>query len=107
MKVTFARHTRLLLVGVAASQLMSCASLELIAAGGVSYILTGKGLSDHALSMTMDGDCAFHRVLFDEPLCTPDVMTNETSDVLMATTPFFENFKITNNLQVFTKTLGR
>lgn len=80
------KEFRLLLVGVAASQLMSCASLELIAAGGVSYLLTGKGLSDHALSMTMDEDCAFHRVLFDEPLCAPDVLTNETSDVLIAAT---------------------
>lgn len=77
------KHIKLLLVGVAASQLMSCASLELIALGGASYLLTGKGLGDHALSMTMDEDCAFHRVLFEEPLCSPEMMHDEP-DALLA-----------------------
>lgn len=78
------KHYKLLVIGVAATHLASCASLELIAAGGISYLLTGKGLSDHALSLTMDQDCATHRLLFDEPLCVPDSISNETPDVLIA-----------------------
>lgn len=51
------------------TSISGCASLELLAAGGISYLVTGKGLSDHALSMVMDKDCAFHRFLTDDSLC--------------------------------------
>lgn len=54
---------------VAVTCVSGCASLELLAVGGISYLLTGKGLSDHALSAVMDKDCALHRYLTDEAIC--------------------------------------
>ena len=66
----------------AMSSLTGCASLELMAVGGVSYLLTGKGLTDHALSTVMEQDCAFHHLLRDRPLCTETLEDTETLQLL-------------------------
>ncbi|BDX07913.1 hypothetical protein [Planctobacterium marinum] len=67
----------------AISSTTGCASLELMAVGGVSYLLTGKGLTDHAMSAVMEQDCAWHHLLNDQPLCA-EVITSEESPQLLA-----------------------
>ena len=51
--------------------LPGCATLSIVTFGmsGISYIATGKSLSDHALSTMKEQDCALHRVIFDEIMC--------------------------------------
>lgn len=71
---------------IALTSISGCASLELLAAGGISYLVTGKGLSDHALSMVMDQDCAFHRFLTDDSLCE-----EANQSTLLADTSITEN----------------
>lgn len=56
-------------LGVAVMSISGCASLELMAVGGVSYLLTGKGLTDHAVSAVMEKDCALHHLISDKPYC--------------------------------------
>ena len=45
-----------------------------------SYAATGKGMGDHAISLAMEEDCAFHRVAFDGDLCRPhgDTVPSDT-----------------------------
>ena len=46
-----------------------------LAAGGVSYAVSGKGIADHALSAVVSRDCATWRMLQGQPPCraaTPD-----------------------------------
>lgn len=61
---------------IASSLMLSgCATLELFSFGvsGLSYAVTGKSISDHALSTVMDQDCALHRAVTDEQVCvTPE-----------------------------------
>lgn len=55
--------------------LSGCATLELFSFGvsGLSYAVTGKSLSDHALSTVMEQDCALHRAITEDTVCTdPD-----------------------------------
>lgn len=68
----------------AISSTTGCASLELMAVGGVSYLLTGKGLTDHALSAVMEQDCAWHHLLNDEPLCAELISSEESPQLLAA-----------------------
>lgn len=88
------KQFKLVLVGVAVTQIMGCASLELMAVGGVSYLLTGKGLSDHALSLTLDQDCALHRVLTEGSLCVDNFEEAPEAETLLASnaadSPAFE-----------------
>jgi len=39
------------------------------AATGVSYVSSGKGIADHALSASADKDCAIHRVIEGKDIC--------------------------------------
>jgi len=39
-------------------------------ADGLSYLSSGKSLEDHGISTVLDKDCALHRFLIDEPVCT-------------------------------------
>lgn len=65
--------------------LSGCASLELLAVGGVSYLITGKGLSDHALSYMMDEDCAFHRIITESSLCQENRLNDDdANDIMLA-----------------------
>ncbi|MFT5180918.1 MAG: hypothetical protein ACI8S3_000795 [Alphaproteobacteria bacterium] len=65
----------LFLAGCALPPALTVASLV---AGGVSYVTTGKGTTDHAISAFAGEDCALHRVVNDKPVCDPD------GDVLLA-----------------------
>jgi hypothetical protein len=51
--------------------LSGCATLNIVSFGlsGISFITTGKSLSDHALSAVTDQDCAIHRFIFNESMC--------------------------------------
>lgn len=51
--------------------LSGCASLQLMSwgASGLSYVVTGKSISDHAISTVMKKDCALHRSIFGEQTC--------------------------------------
>jgi len=51
--------------------LSGCATLDIVTFGlsGISFITTGKSLSDHAISAVTDQDCAIHRFIFDESIC--------------------------------------
>lgn len=55
-----------LLLGGCAESAFTIASL---AVSGVSYITTGKDVSDHALSAMVGQDCAMLRVVQDKPIC--------------------------------------
>ena len=52
--------------------LSGCASLQLLSFGAssISYVVSGKSISDHAISTVMERDCALHRVVIDETVCT-------------------------------------
>ena len=41
------------------------------ALSGVSYVTTGKGPSDHAISSVMHRDCSLLRALMFKPVCIP------------------------------------
>jgi hypothetical protein len=51
--------------------LSGCASLQLLSFGAssISYAVSGKSLSDHAISTVMKQDCALHRPLVGEDAC--------------------------------------
>lgn len=51
--------------------LTGCATLKIVSLGisGISYLTTGKSLSDHAISVMTEQDCALHRVVLDEMVC--------------------------------------
>ncbi len=53
-----------------------------LAADGVSYATSGKGLSDHAISAVANEDCAMWRALKDRPICrqadVPETMVAAT-----------------------------
>jgi hypothetical protein len=52
--------------------LSGCASLELLSFGAssISYAVTGKSISDHAISKVMGEDCALHRAVIGEETCS-------------------------------------
>ncbi len=65
------RNAILLLLPLALSACAPTAvTLFSLTAGGVSYATTGKGITDHALSEVTQADCAMHRALRDQPVCT-------------------------------------
>jgi len=59
----------LFLSGCALPPAVSVASFV---ADGVSYVLTGKNTTDHAISAVVGQDCALIRVVRDKPICDPD-----------------------------------
>ncbi len=56
---------------------------------GVSYVTTGKGPADHAISAFVDEDCALHRVVDDRAICDPD---GDVLIALVANDPADENW---------------
>lgn len=63
-----------IIIGTAVTCLVlsGCASLQLLSFGAssISYAVSGKSISDHAISTVMEQDCALHRVVMDETVCT-------------------------------------
>ncbi|MEY8197711.1 MAG: hypothetical protein RPS47_00540 [Colwellia sp.] len=70
--------------------LPGCATLNIVSLGvsGISYITTGKSLSDHALSAMREQDCAVHRFLFDESMCrkNSDMIETNSNTILAKNT---------------------
>lgn len=69
--------SRLLLTASVLTVLSGCAGvptavmLASLTGNGASYLTTGKGLPDHALSVVLHSDCASLRLLRGEAPCTP------------------------------------
>ena len=62
---------RFVVLVIACLGLSGCASLQLMSwgASGISYMVTGKSISDHAISTVMKKDCALHRTILGENTC--------------------------------------
>ena len=74
----------LLLVGIS-SCLSGCAlTLEMMAISGISYLATGKSLSDNAFSLVTNRDCALHRIIINETVCVENAPSpNDPNNELM------------------------
>ena len=46
----------------------------------VSYVATGKGTSDHVISAVVDQDCALHRALLEDEICTENPVADEVTE---------------------------
>ena len=55
-------------------------------ATGVSYVVSGKGVGDHALSLAMNQDCATWRILQGKEICLDYGRDFESSWDAMAST---------------------
>jgi hypothetical protein len=58
-----------LAIGVGGCSIPTPVSIASYAIDGVSYIVTGKSMSDHALSAVMDQDCALLRIVQGKLVC--------------------------------------
>ena len=83
LPIKIATRVALLILPIAVS---ACAPTALtvmsLAAGGFSYAATGKSVSDHALSSVTQSDCAVHRALRGQPVCTDILLAGDTTDDL-------------------------
>jgi hypothetical protein len=65
---------KLLLLVAVSSCLSGCAlTLEMMAISGISYLATGKSLSDNAFSAVTNRDCALHRIIMNQAVCVESV----------------------------------
>ena len=73
--------------------LSGCASLQLFSFGmsSISYLVSGKSISDHAISKVMAQDCALHRVVTGEEPCNE----LDGTGVLRAANPNKQSTQIT------------
>jgi hypothetical protein len=65
---------RYFLLGMIGACLSGCAlpipiQIASWAASGISYIATGKSMSDHAFSAVAEQDCAIHRIVLGQSMC--------------------------------------
>lgn len=88
---------RCLLIVLCSVSLAGCISLPPIvnyaswAISGFTYVTTGKGPSDHAVSSIMKKDCSLLRALLMKPICIPvNVDTNKPLWVVMSKKKFAE-----------------
>lgn len=53
-----------------------CATLDILtlSASGISYLISGKSISDNIVSAWIDEDCAVHRMLLNKQICVPTNM---------------------------------
>lgn len=80
--------------------LTGCATLKLVSLGisGISYLTTGKSLSDHAISVMAEQDCALHRVVLDEMVCRKtNRIENHTEETRIAKITIPTTTKISPN----------
>jgi hypothetical protein len=84
--------------------LPGCATLNIVSLGvsGISYITTGKSLSDHALSAMREQDCAVHRFIFDESMCrkNSDMIETNSNTMLAKNTDQEDTQLIINSINV-------
>jgi hypothetical protein len=87
--------------------LSGCATLNIVSFGisGISYITTGKSLSDHAFSAMIEQDCALHRIVFDESMCHKNSNMIETNinTILAKNTAPEDTQLIINSINVMEK----
>lgn len=75
------------------SALCGCAALPpavklgTLALSGMSYIVTGKGPSDHVISAIAEQDCALLRVIQDRPVCVANLPQPGVPTVAAAESP--------------------
>jgi len=62
----------LLVLFLSGCALPPAVSIASFAADGISYVLTGKNTTDHAISAVVRQDCALIRVVRDKEICDPD-----------------------------------
>lgn len=60
---------KLAVISTAAMLTSACAITEMVALTGLSYVLTGKSVSDNALSVVTNMDCAAHNLLSGDAIC--------------------------------------
>ncbi|MEE8513307.1 MAG: SPOR domain-containing protein [Gammaproteobacteria bacterium] len=68
----------ILSLSLAGCALPAAVKLGLLAGGAASYLTTGKGLSDHAVSAALEEDCAWHRIVTEGALCRDDEHADST-----------------------------
>lgn len=78
----------LFLAGCAIPPAVTVASLVL---DGVSFVTTGKGTADHAISAIAQEDCALLRAVGSKPVCDPD---GEVLIALVGTDPANEDWNL-------------
>ena len=88
--------------------LTGCATLKLVSLGisSISYLTTGKSLSDHAISVMAEQDCALHRVVLDEMVCRKaNRIENHTEETRIAkiTIPTTTKISLNNTLKTQAK----
>lgn len=86
------------LSGCALPPMLEVASLVV---GGGSWLFTGKGTADHAISVAVGEDCAMHRPVFGEEFCTPyEVMRalDDPSDDVMVGDVRLKGLEEINNI---------
>ncbi len=65
-----------------------CAITEAVAITGLSYLVTGKSVSDNALSMVTNMDCKTHNIIQGKDICNEYDKTKDLSvDTLIAAVP--------------------
>lgn len=69
----------LLLVGMSICLSGCVLTMEMMAISGLSYLTTGKSVSDNAYSLVTNQDCALHRIILGDPLCVGDVSEQNNS----------------------------
>lgn len=62
----------LLVLFLSGCALPPAVSVASFVADGVSYVITGKSTTDHAISMVVQQDCALLRVVRGKDICDPD-----------------------------------
>lgn len=66
--------------------LFSAFQIASLTASGVSYVFSGKGVGDHALSMALDKNCATLRILEGEAICLDNDPDYENASGVMTAT---------------------
>ena len=57
------------------------------AADGISYLASGKSLTDHAMSVLVQRDCALHRVVTEADLCRDNAVDSSDTVAVAAVLP--------------------
>lgn len=52
----------------------------MMAISGISYLATGKSLSDNAFSLMTNRDCALHRIMMNEAVCEQNKLSPSDND---------------------------
>ncbi|MFT4929181.1 MAG: hypothetical protein ACI8WB_005311 [Phenylobacterium sp.] len=91
------RRFYLPLIIASALLLSGCATLQLVSFGisTISYVVSGKSISDHAISKVMGQDCALHRIVMTADVCQepggaqlpPGVLIAQTKDASNTSPP--------------------